>query len=368
MIQLNNNPPPLPQADAATSSARGGIAAWLGLGLAIAAGVGSLGYEVWIQGQDAPPEMRSAALVVVGILCASFAVLGAVCSGVSLFTAGSQRGVGLFLVAGLGVLLNVGQIGVTVAGGAAAVKAHAASLPSLSWNDTAALREFQRTSNQSRDQLKEEFAREGYISEESDARHADTLMRGLDKVEKSTSGDTAKAAAGLKSFLAELHQEFSGYQQEAQKLVNLEPMDPTRLRNKADLQMRKSVITAFQKQNDEVEALMNEALPRLRRHLLAAGLSERAAQKFLDNLDSQVEARLEIIRQIRDTDRRIATTIGEVLALYEAHWQEWKLDPAGQVVDFENPEADAEVKRLFEVAGQAVRDQIYWQERYLRTL
>ncbi|HAV63902.1 MAG TPA: hypothetical protein DCY13_16245 [Verrucomicrobiales bacterium] len=367
MIQLNTAPPPLPETIQSEGTTSTNVAAGVGIALALVTLGGSLGYDAWLKTQEASPELVAAARAFVGFSCLSFALVGVICSIVSFFCKGSNRGSGAMIAGVLGVLLNAGVAGMTTVGGVATIRAQAASLPMLR-NDAAALREFERTRHDVKQQLSEELERDGQITTEGGDRAAQTLLQGLDRVEKSTGGDTALAARAVKSFLSEMQAEFGGYQQEATKLINLNPMDPTRLKNKADLQMRQSVVASFQKRNDEVDALLESALPRLGRHLSEAGLSDKAAAGVMAGASKELEQRLEIIRNIRETDRRIAASISEILALYESHWQQWKTDPAGEVVSLEQADADAELKRLFSTVDQAAKDQAYWQSRYVKTL
>jgi hypothetical protein len=351
MIELSK-PPPLPN-NSDSEVGFGRLAAWLGILLPVGIVAIAAGQVWWMRRQGVSADDLMPVLAFLGMAAFAFTFLGFCCSTVSFLGHGENRTAGWVVLGMLGLLLNVGLISSGVVGGVRAVKAR--STDGL----RGAIEDFNRS-------LKQDFETNGTL--EHDPERLTRVMKSLDEVAASGSSREARIARATKGFLAELETSTRKLGQEGKLILQMNPMDPTTLNTRADLQIRQSTIENYRQRNEEVRAIIIGAREVLERQLNEAGLSESEAAPVVSSFWKDFEPRQEILLGIRDCDQRMVEAVAAALEIYDEHWGQWRKDEQGEFAGVEDPVATEEIFRLLGEIQKAGAEQAELQGSYLKSL
>jgi len=308
---------------------------------------GGTGY--WLRRQGVPVEQAKVVLGVLGVMAFFFAVLGFSCAVVSFFGHGGERSPGWITLGVLGFLLNGGLLGAGVMKGLGTVNARALS------DVRAAMREHNT-------QVRAEYEQTGSLN--YDSNRVSHVLQTLDKAAGAADGEAGRMAQVMRDFFNDMSLHAGRHKARADQLLQVNPLDPLALKTKADLQMRRSLVAALARSNEEFSAFLETAPAALSERLDQAGVGDAGQAGILSGFLKNYE----VMREVRKCDQRMVEAMQAVLTLHEQNWQQWRVDEQGAFAGYQDAAATAEFVRLTHVIEAAGSEQSELQGRVVKDL
>jgi uncharacterized membrane protein YeaQ/YmgE (transglycosylase-associated protein family) len=185
----------------------------------------------------------------------------------------------------------------------------------------------------------------------------DELTRSLAEAARTAPDELATIMQGTQSYMRKLQAVQANHTLATQELMAAQVLECGNLKQKEDLQARKTVVRRFAQANDAFKTFLDHNEANYRAELVQAKAPPEQMQLALGEFHKASVKRTATMLEICGTDHRIGESMLASLEMLEINWGAWRYDASQKRVEFADVNLGSSYNARLEEIRAASRDQ-----------
>ena len=170
---------------------------------------------------------------------------------------------------------------------------------------------------------------------ETDPKQMDKMVEAVNKLQKSSSGESAKGVKALQIFVLDVQKDMKSLAKYQDGLE--EAMDYSKIKKVEDIDQLTEKVKLYEKVNNELIKKINGGwYETLKKTLAAEGLEANFQKGFMQGARHGLDPKLPLLLIIRKTDDELCQAIMTQHQILKKDWGKWEWDTKEEMLNFEN--------------------------------
>jgi hypothetical protein len=199
-----------------------------------------------------------------------------------------------------------------------------------------------------------------------DAGRLDRLGGELKSASQKLSGDDARVMEVMGNHVKRMQNGLKKYEAALTSFREAEVLRPSNLKEQSQIEPRREIVRAFLVANSGLKQIIADSEKAIRADLVRAKVAPAKTEALIRGFNSKAAPRNALTLKIRDCDQRMGDAVLGALDLFDAHWGNWRFEPAANRIDFAQALANDAYNGFLDEINAASREQIELQGKLVK--